>query len=98
MTELGDKLDAETKTKLENAAKELEEAIKANAGIKEKTDALNTIWNEASTKMYEAAKQAGPQPGAEQPGEQQQQSQSSGGSAEGGKKVENADFEVVDDK
>ena len=98
LTELGDKLDAETKTKLENAAKELEEAIKANAGIKEKTDALNTIWNEASTKMYEAAKQAGPKPGAEQPGEQQQQSQSSGGSAEGGKKVENADFEVVDDK
>jgi hypothetical protein len=36
---------------------------------------------------------AGGQPGAEQPGPQQQQ-----GGDQGGKKVENADFEVVDDK
>jgi molecular chaperone DnaK len=94
--DLGDKMDADTKSKLESAATALEEALKANSGIKEKMDALNAIWNEASTKMYEAAKHAGPQPGADAGG--QQQSQSSGGSADGGKKVENADFEVVDDK
>ena len=46
--------------------------------------------------MYESAKGqqapgAGPQPGAEQ------QEQKPGGE-QGGKKVENADFEVVDDK
>lgn len=100
--EFGDKLDAETKTKLENAATALEEAIKANSGIKEKTEALNALWNEASTKMYEAAKNAGPQPGADsgagqQSGQSSQGGQQSGG-GEGGKKVENADFEVVDDK
>jgi hypothetical protein len=66
-------------------------------------EALNNAWNEASTKMYESAKGqqapgggqqdpfAGGQPGTEQAGQQQQ-------SGDSGKKVENADFEVVDDK
>ncbi|MDP1676160.1 MAG: molecular chaperone DnaK [Bacteroidota bacterium] len=98
LTDLADKMDAETKSKIESAATSLEEAIKANSGIKEKMDELNKIWNDASTKMYEAAKTAGPQPGAEPGGQQQQQQSSAGGNAEGGKKVENADFEVMDDK
>lgn len=100
VADLGDKLDADTKKKIEDAATALEEAIKANSGIKEKTDALNAIWNEASTKMYEAAKAAGPQPGAEQQagGPSSQSGQQQAGSDDGGKKVENADFEVVDDK
>jgi molecular chaperone DnaK len=98
ITDLGDKIDAETKSKLETATTALEDAVKANNGIKEKMDALNAIWNAASSKMYEATKQAGPQPGAD-PGAQQQSSQSAnGGQSTGGKKVENADFEVVDDK
>ncbi|MFA6456137.1 MAG: molecular chaperone DnaK [Bacteroidota bacterium] len=96
LTDLGDKIDADTKAKIEAAATALEEAVKANAGIKEKKEELEKIWNDASTKMYEAAKSAGPQPGADA-GSQQQQS-SGGGQSEGGKKVENADFEVVDDK
>lgn len=99
MTDLGDKIDAETKTKIESAAIALEEAVKANSGIKEKKEELEKIWNEASTKMYEAAKTAGPQPGAgAEPGAQHQQQSAPGGQADGGKKVENADFEVVDDK
>ncbi len=107
LKDLGDKMDTDTKTKVEAAANALEEAIKGNnpADIKAKTESLNNAWNEASTKMYESAKsqqapptgqggqQQGPftggQPGA---GPQQQQS------GDGGKKVENADFEVVDDK
>ncbi len=97
VTDLGDKLDADTKKKIEEAANSLEEAIKTNTGIKEKKEGLEKVWNDASTKLYEAAKAAGPQPGAEAPGGGQQQ-QSSGGQADGGKKVENADFEVVDDK
>ncbi len=97
LTELGDKLDAETKGTIEAAATALEEAIKSNAGIKEKKESLEKIWNDASTKLYEAAKAAGPQPGAD-PNAQQQQQQQGGGPADGGKKVENADFEVVDDK
>ena len=114
LKDLADKMDADTKAKVEVAANALEEAVKGNnpADIKAKTEALNNAWNEASTKMYESAKShqapptgqpgsdepqqgpfAGGQPGAEQAGPQQQQ-----GSDQGGKKVENADFEVVDDK
>ncbi|HEY6953068.1 MAG TPA: molecular chaperone DnaK [Bacteroidota bacterium] len=97
--DLGDKIPADIKSKVESAANALEEAIKANniSDIKAKTETLNNAWNEASTKMYESAKSAGgPQPGGPQPGAGQQQQQQGG--AEGGKKVENADFEVVDDK
>ncbi|NUN71329.1 MAG: molecular chaperone DnaK, partial [Bacteroidetes bacterium] len=94
ITELGDKLDAETKGTIEAAATALEEAIKANAGIKEKKEALEKIWNDASTKLYEAAKASGPQPGADPNAQQQQQQQQGGGKTDGGKKVENADFEV----
>jgi len=108
LKDLADKMDADTKTKVEAAANALEEAIKGNnpADIKAKTEALNNAWNEASTKMYESTKSqqaagaggqqqgpfAGGQPGAEQTPPQQQ------GGDQGGKKVENADFEVVDDK
>jgi molecular chaperone DnaK len=111
LKDLADKMDADTKSKVEAAANALEEAIKGNnpADIKAKTEALNNAWNEASTKMYESAKsqQAPPtgQPGAcgqqqgpfagGQPGAGPQQQQ---GGDQGGKKVENADFEVVDDK
>jgi molecular chaperone DnaK len=96
--DLGDKMPTDTKSNIESAANALEEAIKGgnNADIKAKTETLNTAWNEASTKMYESVKNqqapgAGPQQGSE---EQQQKA----GGEQGGKKVENADFEVVDDK
>jgi molecular chaperone DnaK len=99
LKDLGDKLPADVKAKLEAAATALEEAIKANnaADIKAKVEALNTIWNEASAHMYDAAKQQAPgaQPGPEPgPGASQQ----SGAGPKDDKKVENADFEVVDDK
>jgi molecular chaperone DnaK len=95
MTELGDKLPAEAKGRLETATNELEAAVKSGnlADIKAKTEALNAVWNEASSKMYESARGQQPPPGA---GPQQGPQGGQGG--EGGKKVENADFEVVDDK
>ena len=98
LTDLGDKLDVDTKKQIEDATNALEEAIKANVGIKEKKEALEKIWNDASTKLYEAAKAAGPQSGADANAGSQQQQSAPGGNADGGKKVENADFEVVDDK
>jgi molecular chaperone DnaK len=100
MKELGDKVPEDVKTKIEAAANELEEAVKANNApeIKSKMEALNAMWNDASTKMYEAAKQ-------QEPSAQQQQQQSAGGQQgssssekKDDKKVENADFEVVDEK
>jgi len=98
LKDLGEKMGAETKEKVEAAANALEEAIKGGVGvdIKAKTEILNTAWNEASTKMYESAKSAqgqpgtGPQSGPEPAGGQEQK--------DSGKKVENADFEVMDDK
>jgi molecular chaperone DnaK len=109
LKDFGDKIPADMKAKVENAATALEEAIKANNAteIKAKTDVLNNVWSEASTKMYESVKNQTPPPGAG--GEQQNPfaggqpptgqaggEQQQGG--DGGKKVENADFEVVDDK
>jgi molecular chaperone DnaK len=108
LKDLADKMPEETKTKVEAAANALDEAIKANvpAEIKANMEALNTAWNDASSKMYESARTSqaagggpsgGPAGGAADQGGPQQQQQ--GGAADqGGKKVENADFEVVDDK
>jgi molecular chaperone DnaK len=99
LKDLADKMPAETKSNVETATNALEEAVKGgnHSDIKAKMEALNNAWNEASTKMYEAAKgqQAGA-PGAGQPGPEQQQQQQPGGDK--GKKVEDADYEVVDDK
>ena len=99
LKELGEKIPTDVKAKVENAANALEESIKggSHADIKAKMEALNNAWNEASTKMYEASRtqQAGPGP---------QQGPSAGEAAgepqggEKGKKVEDADYEVVDDK
>ncbi len=100
MTELGDKLPADAKGRLETATNELETAVKAGnlADIKSKTEALNAIWNEASSKMYEATRtQQAPPPG-DGPQQGPQGGPQGGQGGEGGKKVENADFEVVDDK
>ena len=108
LKDLGDKMPAETKTKVEAAANALDEAIKTNnmSEIKAKMEALNNVWSEASTKMYESVKGQQPPPGAGEPGQNPFTGGQPGGQAgtgqqqsgEGGKKVENADFEVVDDK
>ncbi|HXG37855.1 MAG TPA: molecular chaperone DnaK [Bacteroidota bacterium] len=95
--DLGDKMGSDLKAKVENAANALEEAIKTNNinEIKAKMEALTNAWNEASTKMYESVRSqtAGAQ------GAQAGPSGAQSSTAEpGGKKVENADFEVVDDK
>ena len=97
--DLGDKMSSDVKKKVEQAADALDEAIKGGniSDIKAKMETLNAAWNEASTKMYESAKttqqgQPGPQ-GQAGPGPEGQQQAGS----DSGKKVENADFEVVDD-
>ncbi|MCX6134157.1 MAG: molecular chaperone DnaK [Ignavibacteriales bacterium] len=103
LTDLGEKMSADVKAKVENAATALDEAVKGgnHNDIKAKMDVLNTVWNEASTKMYESARAqqtAGPTTGQPSEGQEQQQQQQQQASADKGKKVEDADFEVVDDK
>ncbi len=98
ITDLGDKIPADVKSKLESATDALDAAVKAgvHADIKSKMETLNNVWNEASSKMYENVKS---QPGAEgfQAGQQQAQPEAEE-KKEKGKVVEDADFEVVEDK
>ena len=103
LKDLGDKMPAETSAKVEAAMSALEEAVKGgnHSDIKAKMEVLNNAWNEASTKMYEAAKgqqAGGPGPGQPGPDQQQQQQQQQQPGGDKGKKVEDADYEVVDDK
>ncbi len=91
LTEHGKKLDAETKNKIEAAVSRLKELKDSdNIGdIRSATEALNQIWNEASTQMYQqGAGAAGGADATAQSGEPEKSDDS----------VEEADFEVVDDE
>lgn len=97
MKEFGEKLTPDMKGKLETALGRLKEAVKGTNTdeIKSAMEALNTVWNEASTQMYS---QASGTPGGENTGTQQNQNtEGNQQDANDDKKVENADFEVVDD-
>ncbi len=98
LKEYGDKLDAATKNKIEAAVNRLREAIKTDnlSEIRSATEALNQVWSEASATLYQ---QAGASGAEAQAGPQAGPSAGAAGSSEGeGKeKVEEADFEVVDD-
>jgi molecular chaperone DnaK len=95
LKEFGEKISADLRTKVESAVEKLREAIKGNAtpAIKSAMEVLNAAWNEASTQMYQQATAAGQQPGAA-PGQEQAGPQPKADE----KKVEDATFEVVDDK
>ncbi|MBI5474575.1 MAG: molecular chaperone DnaK [Ignavibacteriae bacterium] len=96
LKEFGDKVNTDVKNKIESAANTLKEAIKSNnsASIKSSIDALNAAWNEASSQMYQqatAAGQEGPGPQAgPTPGQTSQKTDE--------KKVEDAQYEVVDEE
>jgi len=93
LKEFGDKLSASTRNKIETANNNLKEALKGGniATIKSAMEELNNAWNEASTQMYQQATagggpQAGPTGGP------------SGAPKTDEKKVEDAQYEVVDEK
>ena len=101
MADLGDKLDADGKKRLEEACEKVKEALKgeSDAAVKETSESLQKLWHEVAGKMYAAsgAEGAAAQGAAE------------GGAAEGGPSGEpasdtktddgavDADFEVVDE-
>ena len=97
--EYGDKLDGEAKNKLEAAVGRVKEAVKGNNidEIKSSTEALNKVWQEAASQMYaQTAGAEGAQAGQPGPDAQAEaQDQDTGKKKKG--KVEDADFEVVDD-
>ncbi len=94
--EVGDKLPAEDKAKVQAALDRLKEALKGTDinAIKDATEAVNKEFGEIGSKIYgQAGGQAGPGPdmgggftGGPQPGGQQ-----------GGDGVVDADYEVIDD-
>jgi molecular chaperone DnaK len=96
LKEFESKLDGAATSKIQAAIDRLKNAAKTDNHneIKSAIDEYNAVWNEASSKMYS---QANPNAGAggaqNAQGEQQQQA---GKPDDGG--VENADYEVVDDK
>lgn len=101
MNELGDKVNDSEKTAVENAKKDLQEALNNNAStedLKSKMEALTNAFYPISTRIYQeaqaaqgAAGQAGPDMGAQQAAGDQ-----NSGAAHDGNTVD-ADYEVVDD-
>ena len=98
LKEMGDKISAESKNKLEAAVGRVNEAIKAEevGEIKSATEALEQTWQQVSTEIYQqAGAQAGPQQGASYgapgsgPGSEHTQHE--------GEDVIDADYEVVDE-
>lgn len=100
LKDYGDKVSLEMRSKIEAAVSRLEEANKGTNvnEIKSAMDALNQVWSEASTQMYQQATAGAQGAGAQAGGEQQSSSAKSEGKKKDEKEVENADFEVVDDK
>jgi molecular chaperone DnaK len=98
MKEFGEKLTPETKMKVQTAIDRLKEAQKSNNAndIRSAVEGLNTAWNEASSQMYSQATGGAGEQG--QAGGQPPPSGDGGEKTEEEKKVENADFEVMDDK
>jgi molecular chaperone DnaK len=98
LSEFGEKLQPEEKGKINDALEQLKKVqgssdIKA---MKEAIENMNRTWSETSSKMYERVKTETPPPPPH--------AESTAGEAETGSKgekdqtVEDADFEVVDDK
>jgi len=97
--EFGDKIPPNLKSKVETAADALEGSLKGNNSneIKARVEALNAAWNEASAQMYQQATGAGAQSAQQPPAGEQQAAGNSQQKSEG-KTVEDASYEVVDDK
>ncbi|HOJ38115.1 MAG TPA: molecular chaperone DnaK [Ignavibacteriales bacterium] len=64
ITDFGDRISADDKAKLEAQTTKLEEAIKSNNfdAMKSETEALQKLWQDVSTRMYQAG-QASPNDG-----------------------------------
>jgi molecular chaperone DnaK len=89
LKEFGDKISADSKSKLESAIKELRDAINADSVdvIKKAQDKLNDVLSEVSKEIYAQTGAQGSQTGTAQGAQDQK----------GADNVEEADFEVVDD-
>jgi molecular chaperone DnaK len=90
LKEFGEKISPDLRSRIEGEKDKVRDAIKGGDGaaIKSAMDSLNSAWNEASSQMYQHAT-------AEQGGAQQASPEQG---KPGEKKVEDAHYEVVDEK
>ena len=96
LQDFGDKIPADKKKALEDAIQKLEASAKTApiAQLKTEIEALNKVWGEAATYMYQQQAQAGQQ----QPGAGPQQGPEQGQTEPKAQTAENADYEIIDDK
>jgi len=89
ISEMSDKLDDSDKEQLNKAVDDLKEKNKGSdiPAIKASMEALSSLWAGISQKVYQS-----------NPNEQQQQSDANSQQNQGDRDVEDADFEVVDEK
>jgi len=91
LKEWGDKLDSDTRSKVEAVVGRVKEALKGNhvAEIQSASDALTQIWHQAASQMYQKTAQAGSgQSGSSTTDSDNEKTESRGGPVD-------ADFEVV---
>lgn len=93
--ELGDKLPADSKSRLESEISKVEDALKTNDSnvIKSATDGLTKVWNEIAQNLYQ---QQGPT-GSQQTAEQQPFTDEQKSQQKDDKEVQDASYEVMDD-
>jgi molecular chaperone DnaK len=98
ITDLGDKVSAEDKSKSEAAIAELKQALEGGdlEAIKAKTEALKQVAYKIAEEAYKQNPQAGAEQGAAGAGPDQQAG-GSGGHSDNTKTAEDVDYEVVDD-
>jgi len=89
LTDLGDKIPADGKARIEAAVEKLDAALRNSGGsideIRAAKDEVDRIWSEVSQQMYNQASQA---PGGAQ----------DGGANAGGSTAEDADYTIVEDE
>lgn len=90
------KLNPETRSKIQSVIDRLKDAAKSDniSSIKTAIDEYNAVWNEASSQMYSQTTEGAD--GQQGSAGHQQGGENTGQGNDGN--VENADFEVVDDK
>ncbi|MEA1925175.1 MAG: molecular chaperone DnaK [Candidatus Altiarchaeota archaeon] len=98
VSDYGDKINPEIKSKMDTALKDLKEAISKEepADIEAKMEALSKVSQEAGASIYQQQQQAQAQAQAEQQSDGQEGSES--GKTEEGEKVVDADYEVEDEE
>ncbi len=104
LKDLGDKVSAEDRSRIESLVSDVKEAVKSDdiSRMKATTEQLKNAWYEVSTKLYQQQQaQAGEQPGGGGPtpgggttGEQK--TEEKGGKKEEGDETVDTDYEVIE--